>query len=244
METTEIIKKMLHQLTEWKQLPKYQMERRADLFFGFYLKDILCNVKSKDGETYFKEDENLVVIPEFPISSSDKDLRSTNTDYMVTNGKKFYFVELKTDAASISNEKKQIEYYLDVLDMEEKAWKVLRNHINKLHARYASSNKSNEQEYKIKYNNLYRLIENYDNLKFAGVIYITPTLTPTQTEKLNQQIKEHIQKNPSKPKEDYELYTIQFPDIQQIKIEVDPVFSIFQKELTEWDKPAHELKCE
>lgn len=216
MEATKIIEKMLHQLTEWKQLPKYQMERRADLFFGFYLKDILCHVKSKEsGETYFKEDEHLVVIPEFPIPTSDKDLRSTNTDYMVTNGRKFYFVELKTDVASIHNEKSQLAYYSRLEKGNAQTWRGLREHVEKICESYG------QKAYRIKYNNLYKMIEPFHDLDFEGIVYISPTL-----------------------KKDIGFETILFTDIQQIKIEGDPVFALFQKELTEWDKPAHELRCE
>lgn len=216
MEAIEVLEKMLCQLTEWKQLPKYQMERRADLFFGFYIKDILCRVKSKESEkTYFKEGEKLLVIPEFPISTSDKNLRSTNTDYMVTNGKKFYFVELKTDASSIYNEKSQLFYYSRLEKGNPNTWKGLRNHIEKICESYE---KNGPSSYRIKYNNLYKLIEPFRDLDFAGVIYVTPMY---------------------KKEIDYE--TILFSDIQQIKIDGDPVFALFQKTLTEWDKPAYEL---
>ena len=32
---------IFQKLTEWKKYPNYQMERRADIFFGFYMNEIL-----------------------------------------------------------------------------------------------------------------------------------------------------------------------------------------------------------
>lgn len=217
MEAIEVLEKMLAQLTAWKQLPKYQMERRADLFFGFYLKDILRQARSRNsGETYFEEGEQLWAVPEFPISTGEGNLRSTNADYFVTNGKKFYLIELKTDAASIQNEQSQLAYYARLEKGNAKTWERLREHIENVCRSYE---RRGRKDYRIKYNNLYRMIAPFRNLYFAGVVYITPEL-----------------------KKDIGFETILFSDIQRMKID-DPVFALFQKALTEWNKPAYELPC-
>jgi len=46
-------------MDSWRHLPNYQLERRADLFFTLYLKEVLKNNLGFD----FKE----IIIPEFPV---------------------------------------------------------------------------------------------------------------------------------------------------------------------------------
>lgn len=58
MKTEEIIDKLFKHLDNWRHLPAYQLERRADIFFGIYLQEIL---KKK-----FNEDIDFIV-PEFPV---------------------------------------------------------------------------------------------------------------------------------------------------------------------------------
>jgi len=129
----EAVKKIFENLNLWRHLPKYQLERRADMFFGLYVKDIV--------ENHFNIPEKLseIIIPEFPLKkdgaisdvkliwkaangsnlnsvlSAPKDnqnpeLRSVNVDYALfaKDGKTVYFVELKTEMDSIN--KQQIEY--------------------------------------------------------------------------------------------------------------------------------------
>ena len=109
--------KVFDQLDEWRNFPGYQLERRADIFFGIHMKDILqANLDT----------EIELVIPEFPvrkggISQHDKfnvdpnsgKNRSFNIDYLcITKApeRKVYFIELKTDIGS-RNDKQ--DWYLE-----------------------------------------------------------------------------------------------------------------------------------
>lgn len=86
-------------LDRWRNLPAYQLERRADVFFSVYLKDI---VEEFTGVTLEPE-----ILPELPIK---RDLiwadRSTNqsvkVDYVLfaKDRSRVFFVELKTDPGS------------------------------------------------------------------------------------------------------------------------------------------------
>lgn len=91
--TTNQIDKIFNQLDEWRNLPAYQLERRADIFFSIYLNDIF---KSK-----FRK--NVIhIIPEFPIRKSKNSNLSIKIDYVAVcdEGEKVYLIELKTDIRS------------------------------------------------------------------------------------------------------------------------------------------------
>ena len=90
-------------LTELMQLlarngsyPKYQHERRIDIFINFFLADIL---KRKFGAVI------NTVIPEFPLKKEDSHA-STNLDYLAYSevSRTAYLVELKTDSSSFNEE--------------------------------------------------------------------------------------------------------------------------------------------
>lgn len=108
MKTKEKIDQLFKNLEIWIKLPKYQAERRLDVFFGLYLKDILKECRSE----LFAKDDELVIVPEFPLQKNKANNECTNIDYMVFNITKkcVHAIELKTDNNSV-NEKKQINYY-------------------------------------------------------------------------------------------------------------------------------------
>lgn len=104
MKEIEIIFKLLE---KWRKFPKYQLERRLDIFFALYLPEILKKVPNINIEVTHND-----IIPEFPLKKNNS-CSSTNVDYAIfsnENGKiKLYLLELKTDMNSIDNE--QITYY-------------------------------------------------------------------------------------------------------------------------------------
>jgi hypothetical protein len=82
----------------WRNLPAYQLERRADIFFSIYLPEILSHKFGVKIEG---------VIPEFPVRVGtiyhDTDInKSFKVDYLAkaTNSKTIILVELKTDEDS------------------------------------------------------------------------------------------------------------------------------------------------
>ena len=89
----------------WRNLPGYQLERRADLFFSLCLPDVL---KSKLGLPIRRD-----IIPEFPLRIENLDLdkssgreRKENLSFklyyfaLAEDGEKSVLVELKTDPLS------------------------------------------------------------------------------------------------------------------------------------------------
>ncbi len=98
-----IEEKIFETLDDWRHLPKYQLERRADIFFAIYLKEILK--RCLDGNPIID-----LIIPEFPIRKNKKNYLSCNIDYMCLSKNKdknkgiIYFVELKTDNDSVKDE--------------------------------------------------------------------------------------------------------------------------------------------
>lgn len=91
---------VFERLDEWRHFPKYELERRVDIFFSFYIKKII-ELKTNN--------KNLVdiIIPEFPVMKmllieDYKKLDSINIDFFISDSfqKNVFFVELKTDVKS------------------------------------------------------------------------------------------------------------------------------------------------
>ena len=107
MKTKERIDQLFYNLGIWKQLPKYQAERRLDVFFGLYMEDILKECRSN----LFAEEDQLILVPEFPLQKNKSNNECTNIDYLVFNvtKKRVHAIELKTDTHSVNDD--QIDYY-------------------------------------------------------------------------------------------------------------------------------------
>lgn len=87
-----------------KLLPKYQFERRVDIFVNVFLADVLGALF---GGTY------QLIVPEFPLKNPDN-CGSANVDYLLfctmpDGHQKWIFLELKTAAGSIDT--KQLANY-------------------------------------------------------------------------------------------------------------------------------------
>jgi hypothetical protein len=103
-----MINKLFDLLDDWRNLPSYQLERRADIFFAIFLEKIIkC-----------KRNVNIdYIIPEFPVRVGDvyekhSELnKSFKVDYLVYSSvlKRAILIELKTDQSS-RNEKQ--DWYL------------------------------------------------------------------------------------------------------------------------------------
>ena len=97
-------------LDDWRHLPTYQLERRADIFFALFLPEVL---REFDQTTEVR----CPIIPEFPIKNADNN-KSKKVDYLALSKneeeKLAFIVELKTDMASkrTKKEKEKQEYFL------------------------------------------------------------------------------------------------------------------------------------
>ena len=104
-----IIAEIFERMDNWRNLPKYQLERRADIFFAVYLKTALeakYNLKIKEE-----------IIPEFPIHKatidpSNQTHQSVNVDFLAfsEDNKIAFLIELKTDLGS--RRKSQDDYLI------------------------------------------------------------------------------------------------------------------------------------
>ena len=107
------INKIFDLLDDWRNIPNYQLERRADIFFSIYLHDVI--------EKKTKIPIHPILIPEFPINIKTlfpeiNTNKSYKIDYVlfskdVTTA---IFVELKTDMSSIRE--KQNNYIENALN--------------------------------------------------------------------------------------------------------------------------------
>lgn len=163
--------KLFTLLTDWRTLPAYQLERRADIFFALYLDDLLKHCG------YFASDERLTIIPEFPAKHADSH-QSDRIDYMVHSERKIIYVELKTDNHSIRSEQAEYLHNIQQKDLKE----VFGNIIAIYHATAARTKYRKlieKLDRWIEYNeveNRYTL--RYDNIaqvESVEVVYILPT---------------------------------------------------------------------
>lgn len=103
MTIEQRIEQLFSLLTEWRAFPNYQLERRVDIFFALYLKDILRHCYSGH--------EFDLIVPEFPLRVGtmypDAPKRQRNlsvkVDYACFDSKRKVCVllELKTDHSSV-----------------------------------------------------------------------------------------------------------------------------------------------
>ncbi|MHC1759313.1 MAG: hypothetical protein AB9917_07370 [Negativicutes bacterium] len=119
------IVQIFNNLNEWRKLPNYQLERRLDIFFTLFLKQI---IQDKCGQEL-----NDTIIPEFPINTigigkfilknnqpskgilNNTEDRSKKIDYVMVSkniaSRCAYFVELKTDIKSFGSEQAWVMSY-------------------------------------------------------------------------------------------------------------------------------------
>lgn len=95
-------------LDEWRHLPAYRLEPRADPFFALFLRDVMAE--------RFKVEIHHTIIPEFPFrrgtlrgEDTPSPGKSVKVDYAVftKDCSKVYFVELKTDKDSFSDDQEK-----------------------------------------------------------------------------------------------------------------------------------------
>lgn len=94
MSHESILDRVFERLDEWRHLPAYQLERRADVFFALFLPEVL----GKHSDMCIDDR----VIPEFPIKKTNNN-QSNKVDYFALSKDRriAFLVELKTDMASI-----------------------------------------------------------------------------------------------------------------------------------------------
>lgn len=116
------IDRLFNLLDEWRELPAYQLERRADIFFALHLEEIL-GAKIN------------LIIPEFPVKKKETH-QSFKIDYVAITANKVYFIELKTDNNSRNKEQ---DKYLE--EAKLKNVKKLIDEILEISSRTKAKNK-------------------------------------------------------------------------------------------------------
>jgi len=105
----EWLKKIFRLLDDNKKYPKYQFERRADIYVNLFLPEVL--------KSEFNEEFDLI-IPEFPLKYAEKTDHCSNMDYLAISksAKLAVLIELKTDSNSLKLD--QIDNYHSALTTE------------------------------------------------------------------------------------------------------------------------------
>ena len=104
---TELLELLFKNLNDWRHLPAYQLERRADIFFSLYLKEVVEKYLQQERGKFVELEE--LIIPEFPLKSAGSN-KSTKVDYSLfaKDRSSVIFIELKTD--NRSTRKEQVDY--------------------------------------------------------------------------------------------------------------------------------------
>jgi len=232
-ETIE--QEIFRRLDDWRHLPKYQLERRADIFFAIYLKEIL-NKCLKD-----KPSIDLV-IPEFPIRKSKNNYRTWNIDYLCISENKFYFVELKTDIKSIDiKQYKRMKKVIgnnniedlieDIITIKEHSaqWKKYNYLLEKLN----NVIKFTEEEIQKSKSNSNNNIEINDFKLEDLIIYILPSKESKNRNKNLDKLKTDEENN--------EIKIITFDDVRETLEEILPKNAFllnFIESLKKWENSA------
>ena len=183
MDSNVAIEAMLKNLDRWRHLPKYQMERRADLFFSLFIKEIVQG-------SNFTENKRLhnTIFPEFPYKNSSERNTTVNFDYVMFSEdlKSAFILELKTDPNSASDSNNS---YLEKLDASTTMFSEIITDI------FMVSTKS---KHKSKYKNLFIELERIGIIERCGdigwqckhqiskpiIIYLAPGLKKTDSAKI------------------------------------------------------------
>lgn len=194
-------------LDKWRHFPNYQLERRADIFFALYLRDILES----------KNIRNIVsIIPEFPVRigevSKHKELnKSYKIDYVVIYEKnKIALIELKTDQNSRRAEQ---DAYLHA--SKDVGFSVLLNGLLKIYSATSA---------KRKYQNL------LDELVVSNVLSKNENLEYSVVKQSYEEEIIYIQPVQNNSNES----VITFHDIAHILKEKDQLAQRFSKSLIQW----------
>jgi hypothetical protein len=112
MTTQGLIDEIFDRLDFWRKLPAYQLERRADIFFAIYLKEII--------KKRFDADIDYIV-PEFPVRIGNlyknKQLTNPNLSFKIDyvaickSANIVFLIELKTDDSS---RREKQDWYLEM----------------------------------------------------------------------------------------------------------------------------------
>ena len=203
-EVYEKINDIFEKLTKYANYPDYQLERRLDIFFLIYLKEILT-IKDIDISDTF-------IFPEFPLlkkyenecNDLEKSLASKRADYVVFSNQKMYIIELKTDKESINEN--QLNHYKkvakisvqalinDIIKIYEKpnsrAWKKYDILLKDLAEKVKIIVFDEDKDKKFKKKKGYKFNNEFSNYKIE-IIYIIPYADKNIKEKLDS--KEYIE---------------------------------------------------
>jgi len=143
------IEEIFNLLDDWRKLPAYQLERRADIFFAYFLPEIVKEQFNLEEKINYSQ-----IIPELPLRKTkrEKKYRSVKVDYAVFTDKTLYLIELKTtlnslDIKQVEKLKNKIKGDSNSNEESEKRGKSLEDIIGDIYDIRYSPN-SNKTKYK------------------------------------------------------------------------------------------------
>jgi hypothetical protein len=221
------INKLFDFLDDWRLLPSYQLERRADIYFAIHLEEILKASRSK----LVSEHGTMGIIPEFPIlkriiNNQESSNLSFKVDYAVffENSAKFLLVELKTDMNSIDEDQ-----YKDLLKTQQLP---LRTIVDGVKTIYDGSN----YKYRPKYKQLIKKLHSFGIVDIEGNFKYD-----LNQEKANSELF-YLMPGYDKKNIVPKVETITFDDAKNgLSQEKDPLTIRFCKSLTRWAEPENDL---
>jgi len=140
---------LIHLLEKNKAFPYYAAERRADLFFAYFIEEMLSD--------FYKADV-LFVAPEFPIKHANTN-QANKADLLCVFKKTLQpiIVEIKTDRTSFKQS--QLKDYIKNIP----SWKNIVEGIFSI-----TKNKNTSADYRVKYFNLLQRLEKLGLVRYAS----------------------------------------------------------------------------
>jgi len=219
----ETINEIFKLLDKWVRHPKYQLERRADIFFAWYLPEIMKAIYDKNLSIMREH-----IIPEFPLRKGDSN-ESKNVDYAIFGEKTIYLVEQKTTMDNVKDIKsKDIKYLLDARKTveEDNGMRTLMKNICDI--------RDSSKQFK-KYDTLLCNFENNDmnkrinNINHVKILYLLP-LNPYKHDKFKRSsIRETFKNN--------DINIVSFDEIKEkLPVSTDILAKRFGESLDTWSK--------
>jgi hypothetical protein len=234
------IEQVFARLDRWRHLPKYQLERRADIFFSLYLPEVI--------EKHFGVEVEAEMIPEFPLQTEAANNLSNNVDYVLLSEDRqsAFFVELKTTNASIG--KKQLQY---LRRTQEKSFAQYVRELVKVAATTGADRK---------YGHLVFLLEELGCAQTPEALadYMFKRKNRKGLTKLRQQVESTVQEDefsiqivyvvPTAPAAGENRDFIEFIDFEEfgniVQQHSDPMSNQFAKYLEKWTEKAGHISPE
>lgn len=167
------LNRLIEELKDLNDTPKFQLERAISPLLGIFIKEIINKIFDA---------KVTLSIPEYPLKKVDNS-QSNNIDWLLFDkqNKTLYFVELKTDTRSYSED--QFKIYLRFKDRIDKAKSalLLKSELDSIIIKSRRKEKYTSVLNKLKKGNI-----EFTDYQELQIVYLVPDNSDINNEKINR----------------------------------------------------------